>query len=273
MPEIPIESIDDPRVAVYRDLPKSHPTRRSGQFVAEGQHLVTRLLASRYRTESILSADSHLPWVRSIAPADVPVFVLARKAIHDLVGFRFHRGVLACGRREPYPALADLVPPAPQPTMLVVLSGVQDRENVGAILRASAAFGVDAVMLGPHCADPFSRRVARVSMGAVWKMPLTESPDLARDIDWLEQQAGVAVIATLLDDAAEPLAAARHERRVALLFGGEAFGLDADLIGRCRHRVTIPMQLDTDSLNVAMAASIFLYHFTHVSLPNPPGNR
>jgi tRNA G18 (ribose-2'-O)-methylase SpoU len=170
--------------------------------------------------------------------------------------------MLACGLRRQLRKLPELVPPPPAPVTLLILSELLDPENLGASLRAAAAFGVDAVVVGPHCPDPFSRRVIRVSMGAVWKVPLTLSDNLSPDVDWLQQQAGVDVVATVLDPQADPLARASRSRRMAILLGSEGCGLPVELIGRCHRRVTIPMQLATDSLNVSMAAGIFLYHFT-----------
>jgi tRNA G18 (ribose-2'-O)-methylase SpoU len=261
MLEIRIDSIDDPRISVYRDLPKSNLSRHSGRFIAEGQHLVGRLLASDYQTESILTSETHLDGLPPSVPAMVPVYVVDKSLIREIVGFRFHRGMLACGLRQPYLSVRQIVPPLPEPVTLVLLAQIQDPENVGATLRACAAFGIGGVVLGPHCADPLSRRVVRVSMGAVWKLNLAVSDDLAGDVAWLQNEAAVEVAATVLDPLAEPLARARRGRRIALLFGSEGHGLDTKLINRCARRLTIPMQLSTDSLNVSMAAGIFLYHF------------
>jgi tRNA G18 (ribose-2'-O)-methylase SpoU len=269
MPEIPIDSIDDPQISVYRDLPKLKLTRDSGRFVVEGRYLVERLLASDYPTDSILVAESHVERIRKLAPSGTPILVAKKQLIQEIVGFRFHRGVLACGLRKPPAGVRAVVPTRPTPATLVVLSGLMDQENVGAILRAAAAFGVDAVVLGPQCADPFSRRVVRVSMGAVLKLNLATSDDLAGDVDWLQDAAGIEVVASVLDSAADPLEAARRSYRMALLLGNEGHGLEPDLIRRCRRRVTIPMEMGTDSLNVSMAAGIFLYHFTRLSLPHP----
>ena len=72
----------------------------------------------------------------------------------------------------------------------------------------------------------------------------------------------IELIATVLDPSSQPLAEARGSDRMALLFGGEAQGLSAEILRACDRRVTIPMKLGTDSLNVAVAAGIFLYHFT-----------
>jgi tRNA G18 (ribose-2'-O)-methylase SpoU len=98
-------------------------------------------------------------------------------------------------------------------------------------------------------------------MGAVLELEIVESADLADDVATLRRQHGVETIATVLDCAAEPLPAAGRAERIALLFGSEGHGLDDAWIAACDHRVTLPMQRGTDSLNVAVASGIFLYHF------------
>ncbi len=98
-------------------------------------------------------------------------------------------------------------------------------------------------------------------MGTVFHLPIVRSLDLVGDVALLKQRCGVELIATVLSDQAEALSGAKRTRRVGLCFGGEAHGLSGPLIDQCDRRVTIPMQNGTDSLNVAVAAGIVMYHF------------
>lgn len=262
MPVVEIASLDDPRLAPYRELKKSNLTRWSGLFVAEGEKLVRRLLASGYETASLLVGRRYLEEFAALAPAETPVLAIPDEWVESLVGFNFHRGVLACGKRRANPALKDVLPAAGQRSTVVVCPDVQDPENLGAILRIAAAFGVDLVVLGPRAADPLSRRVLRVSMGAALGVPIIRSDDLAAELDRLRREFAFELAATVLDADAEPLDRAARPNRIALLFGSEGHGLDRSLVERCDHRLTIAMQRGTDSLNVAVAAGIFLYHFT-----------
>ena len=147
---------------------------------------------------------------------------------------------------------------------VVICPNCDNPENLGAIIRIGAAFGIDALLLGRGCCDPFSRRVLRVSMGAALRLPILESPDLERDARRLRDEWQVELIATVLDNTAEPLAQATKPIRLGLLLGNEADGLDARWQALCDRRLTIPMQAGTDSLNVAIAAGIFLHHFSSV---------
>ncbi|MBI2477579.1 MAG: RNA methyltransferase [Planctomycetia bacterium] len=115
-----------------------------------------------------------------------------------------------------------------------------------------------------QCSDPFSRRVLRVSMGATLKLPLIESDDVGADLHLLRNDFQFERLATVLKDA-EVLERSRRTDRIALLIGNEAHGLPDEISHACERRVTIPMQLGTDSLNAAVAAGIMLHHFTRAA--------
>lgn len=255
-----IDHINDPRLDPYRDLKQTNRTRWSGTFIAEGDKLVERLLASRYPTESVLMAERFVgAWHARLPPA-LPVYVMPDDAVEELVGFNFHRGVLACGRRIDEPALAEVVPPAPQPVSLVVLPDVQSPENLGVILRVSAALGVAAVLLGPRAGDPLSRRVLRTSMGYALHVPIITLREPLSELAALAKEQQLALIATALDPRAVELRTLAPRPRQAILFGSEGHGLEPDYLSLCDQLVTIPMRAGIDSLNVGVAAGIVLHH-------------
>lgn len=273
---IPIPSLDDPRVEPYRHLKDRDVAALGGPsaggsavggpaagglFIAEGEHVVRRLLASGVETDSVLLAERRAEEIAPLVPAGVPVYVVPQERMNAIVGYKFHSGVLACGRRPAPPSVEKLLASLPRRALLVICPELANAENLGGLIRLSAGFGADALVLGERSADPFFRRSVRVSMGTVFRLPIVRSPDIRADLRRL-RDAGVELIATVLDADAEPLSAASRPDRLGLLFGNEAQGLDRDVVGLCQRRVTIPMKLGTDSLNVAVAAGIFLYHFT-----------
>jgi tRNA G18 (ribose-2'-O)-methylase SpoU len=265
MPIVPISSLDDPGVSPYRDLKDRELARGGDRFIAEGEHVVRRLLASDFPVESLLVARRRADEVAPLAPPDVPVYVVDDPLVHQVVGFKFHSGVIAVGRRKsPLTLDAFMAAAAGRTRMtLVVLPDIANTDNMGALIRISAAFGADALILGRHCCDPFWRQSVRVSMGTIFSLPLVRSADTLRDLAALRERWQVQLAAAVVDDpAAEPLAASRRPDRLALLFGNEAQGLGKDYVLTCQRRLTIPMHLGTDSLNVAVAAAVFLYHFT-----------
>lgn len=275
MPRIPISSLDDPRVQPYRQLKGSDVMRRGELFIAEGNKVVERLLQSDFETVSVLISEKREAEWGPKVPADVPLYVIPQELGALLVGFNFHVGVVACGRRRRSPTLEEVIREAGGPTFdqqplttlhspltLTVCPNCDNPENLGAIIRISRGFGVDAVILGKGCCDPFSRRVLRVSMGAAFRVPIVESRDLAADLARLQNEWRVELAATVLDPHAEPLHTARRGDRLAILFGNEHAGLSEEWIARCDRRLTIPMTGEADSLNVSVAAGIFLHHFT-----------
>jgi tRNA G18 (ribose-2'-O)-methylase SpoU len=142
---------------------------------------------------------------------------------------------------------------------LVILPEVTKPENLGLVVRSAAGFGLDAVLLGPRCCDPLSRRAMRVSMGAVVQARMTRSADLAADLEALRARWGITRVAAVLDRRAERLSEFRWPRRAAVLVGNETAGLRDGWLSQCDRCVTIPMQAGVDSLNLGVAAGIFLY--------------
>lgn len=262
MPLIEIAALDDPRIEPYRNLKASHLPRHGRWFIGEGKRVVERMLESEYPVESVLISERRrAEWELRVTP-DIPLYVVPQKLGEQLVGYNFHVGVVACGRRQPSPTLDQILPHGATTLTVVVCPNVDNPENLGAILRISSAFGIDAVILGRACSDPFSRRVLRVSMGTVLRLPIIEANDLERDLRRLRDEWHMELVATVLDDAAERLDQIARPSRLGLLFGNEAHGLEPRWLELCDRRLTIPMHHGTDSLNVAVAAGILLYELT-----------
>jgi tRNA G18 (ribose-2'-O)-methylase SpoU len=262
MPIIRITTLDDPRVALYRNLKDRELERRGRHFIAEGEHLTRRLLASDFPVDSVMLVERQVAEIAPVAPDNVAVYVVAQALMNQIVGLKFHSGVLACGRRKERQTIDQVVPRDKAHLTLVICPEISNVENIGTMIRIAAGFGADAMILGERCHDPFWRQSVRVSMGAIFRLPLVQTDDLMRDLRRLREEWGVELVATVLEETAEPLATAKRGRKVGLLFGSEAQGLEKEWVDACDRRVTIPMKHGTDSLNVAVAAGIFLYHFT-----------
>ncbi|OYW15328.1 MAG: hypothetical protein B7Z55_15105 [Planctomycetales bacterium 12-60-4] len=262
MPRIFIDDLDDPHIQCYREL-KGRTVQRQGEFfIVEGTKTVSRLLASRYETASVLLTEKREDEWAPQVPEQVPCYILPHELASELVGFNFHVGVVAAGRRQPSPSIDEVLPHDAERLSLVICPKCDNPENLGAIIRIAAGFGVDAILLGKECCDPFSRRVMRVSMGTALRMTLIDCPNLERELRRLRDEWSVELCATILDNAAEPLSSAARSPRFGLLFGNEDTGLEEHWLQLCQRRLTIPMHPGTDSLNVAVAAGIFLHHFT-----------
>ncbi|MEW4455985.1 RNA methyltransferase [Bremerella sp. JC817] len=260
-----IDSPQDPQLVRYHREFERKAHMRDGYFIAESQFLVQRLLDSPFPIESLVVDDSSkIPQLPAQRQGQFPIYVLSRADIKELVGYNFHRGILACGQRPPRHEIASVFPDeVPATSTVLAASKIGDFENIGAIIRAACAFGADAILLDEGCADPFAKRSLRVSTGHAFKIPIVESQDFAADLKQLQAK-GFETFATVLSDSATPLSQVKRADRSIILMGNEGYGLEADTLAHCTHQITIPMLRGSDSLNVAMASGIFLYHFCHM---------
>jgi tRNA G18 (ribose-2'-O)-methylase SpoU len=257
-----VEALDDPRLRDYVHL--REPSRRMGVerergiFTVEGRLSVEALLRSPYAVRSILVAEEHVARVAAALGTDAPILSLPSAEMEQVTGVHFHRGVLAVGERPELPSVVDLVARA---TRLLVLEAVNDHENIGALFRNAAAFGVDGVVLDPTSADPLYRRATRVSLGHVLRVPFARVadggwPGALDDV----RAAGFTVLALTpaADADAVGVVASDPPPAVALLVGAEGPGLSAAAMAAADRRVRIPMAPGVDSVNVATAAAIAL---------------
>jgi tRNA G18 (ribose-2'-O)-methylase SpoU len=255
-----IESLDDPRLNVFRSLKTQNPIRDSRLFIAEGPTVVERVLRSGFDVRSVLISDRKFASFESRLPKDIPVYRLRHDLAQELVGFSFHCGVLASVVRRPAPPMESWVP-ATGSALILACERIMDPENVGSLIRIASAFGAAGILFGKGSADIFSRRVLRVSMGNVLFLPVMETDDLAGNLRRLASEYGCHVCSTVLDPTAMPLSTYSFPDRTVFLLGNEYDGLSAETQSAAATRLTIPMLNGTDSLNVAVAAGIFLHQF------------
>ena len=256
---IRIESLDDPRVAAYRLIADHAALLERRLFVAEGRLVVRRLLELRqWPIESILltsTAADNL--IDVLANANAPIYVVEQALMNDLAGFNIHRGCLAIGHRPHTPTL-DRIAAGPLARVLV-LESVNNPDNIGGLFRSAAAFGVELVVLGPGCGDPFYRKAIRTSMAASLVVPFVYAPQWPGAIRDLRAD-GFTVVALTPNRAVATIEEVFPHSKLALLVGSEGTGLTPDAMQAATIRIRIPTTQDVDSLNVTTAASIAMYH-------------
>ncbi len=289
-PEL-IQSLADDRLDPYRDLKDRELAAQGGLFIAEGENLVRRLLASDFEVHSVLASEARAARISEVVPPTTPFYAVPEALMTRVLGFKFHSGILACGVRRAGMRLEALRPDGGAGTVesrtaqpgaagangsaaeagatLLMCPEVINHENLGAMMRVATAFGAAAMILGQQSSDPFWRRSIRVSMGTIFSLPIVRSSDIDADLRTLGEW-GYELVAAVTDADAKPLVEVRRPvdssgNRVAIVVGCEAQGLDPRHVAMCHRRVTIPMQRGTDSLNIASAAAVFLYHFTQVA--------
>ena len=266
---IRITDFEDPRIDSYVRL-TNHQLRRQpydlhgveGVMIAESRFVIEALLELGHLPNSLLLDERHLDSMAAVLeslPARTPVYVATREVITQVVGFEVTRGYLASFARPVERMPADVLEGARR---VAVLEGLVDVTNMGAIFRSAAALGIDAVLLSPNCADPYSRRALRVSMGCVLKVPWARASELAGmwplGTSRILHERGFHCAALALRDDAVPIddPALKEHDRLALFLGTEGWGLTQPALDACDSSVIIPMANGVDSLNVAAAAAV-----------------
>ena len=259
--QVEVTAADDPRLADYRDLRdvqlRKHLEAEHGLFLAEGEKVVRRAVEGGYPVRSFLMAPRWLAGLADVlATTDAPCYVVSEALAEEVTGFHVHRGALASLARLPLPQVDAVLDGA---RSVLVLEDVVDHTNVGAIFRAGAALGFDAVLLAPRSADPLYRRSIKVAMGAVFNLPWTRLEDWYDALPQLSARGFTTVALTLAPDAVPIDDAVAGLDKVALVLGSEGHGLSQRWERSADRRVTIPMAAGIDSLNVAAASAVACY--------------
>jgi TrmH family RNA methyltransferase len=216
-----ITSKDNEKLKLIRKLGERKHREREGLFVAEGEDLVAAAEAAGWEPEFVLRAGEEvapelLDGVSALGSGTRVIGVYRQQAVASNDGFH------------------------------VYLHGVADPGNVGAIIRTAHALAGATVVLGEGCADPFSPKAVRASMGSIFAMPPKggQTP--------LELQA--PIVGLVAHGGKTP----DDEAVGALMLGGERDGLPEELAARCDRLWTIPLREGVESLNVAAAAAVAL---------------
>ncbi len=262
-----LDNSDHPLMAPYQDMRHRNWTWVSGIFIAEGPLLAERLMQSSYQLHSVLVEQRYAEQYAQMAPADVPILVAPHDVVEQLVGFNFHRGVLACGFRKPELELTSELQIESATETWLGLVAVNDPENLGGMLRTAAGLGIRRIWLGPGTGDPLSRRALRVSMGNALFLEIYRSSKSHTALNTLKQL-GVEVVATALSENSQRLEKANRNGPLIVLMGNERHGLPDDVLTLADRCVRIDMQLGTDSLNVSVAAGITMHHFSRIAQLN-----
>lgn len=252
-----ITSRDNARIKYACAVRDSEKQRAAdGLFFAEGPKLCLELAKSctprvAYATRAALDKT---PELAALAP--VPV---APHVAEKLAGTKSSQGVFVLFATPRPPE--DLLDTARR---ILMLEGVQDPGNVGTLLRSAAAFGFDAVVLGPGCAAPFSPKTLRSSMGAAGRLPVVHREDLPATIAALRARGVTCLAAALYSSRPLDEAGRDFPGGVCVVIGSEGQGLREETVKACDAAVRIPMTDRVESLNAAVAGSVLLWHFRGV---------
>ena len=258
-----IHSLQEPGIEIFSTLTEAQIRIKldaeKGLFIAESPKVIRVALQAGYQPQALLCERRHITGdaadIIAACPTDIPVYTGDREVLAQLTGYTLTRGVLCAMRRPAEQSVADVLDriPADKKHRIVVIDGVVDTTNIGAIFRSAAALGIDAVLLTRSSCDPLNRRAVRVSMGSVFLMPWTwlDSYDTLRQLGYRTAAMALTDKSISLDD---PIL--KEQQRLAFIMGTEGDGLPKQTIADADFTVRIPMSHQVDSLNVAAAAAV-----------------
>ena len=251
-----IQSVKNSQVKQWKKLLTKKEREKTGLYLLEGLHLVEEALKYKEEiVELIASEDISLPAHWNVD--GVEMTIVTREITHALADTETNQGVFAVCRKQKLPS--SLTGRA-----FLLIDAVQDPGNIGTMIRTADATGMDGVILGTGCADPYNPKVLRSAQGSHFHLPLIQMP-LQEAIQDLQSQ-GIPVYGTSLQRATD-YREAKVNDSFALLVGNEGSGVDESLLAKTTSNVFIPIYGGSESLNVAVAAGILLYHLKH-SLKN-----
>jgi 23S rRNA (guanosine2251-2'-O)-methyltransferase len=229
-------------------------------LVVYGTNAVRELLASDLPVArlSLERAPRVEPLGRLAAVRRIPVDVVERAVLDRLAGSPHHQGAVAVTEAFRYAALERVL--AAECGSALVLDGVQDPRNLGAILRTARAFGVGGVVLARDRSTGVTPVVVSASAGLVFGLCVAQVPNLVRAMEALKT-AGFWLVGLAPRDGT-PIDRFEPPSRPALVAGGEGEGLRALVARTCDFTVTIPMVTGVESLNVSVAVGVALHAIT-----------
>lgn len=253
-----ITDINDPRIAIFARLTEAQLRNRlnpqEGLFIAESPKVIHVALDAGYEPVALLAEEKHITGdaasIISRAPA-MEIFTGSREILAEITGYTLTRGVLCAMRRKPLPTLEDICHDARR---VVVIDGVTDTTNIGAIFRSAAALGIDGVLLTKTSCDPLNRRSIRVSMGSVFLVPWCWIDDPVADLHNVDFKTAAMALTDKSVSIDDPQL--NTEPKLAIIMGTEGDGLAQKVIEDADYTARIPMSHNVDSLNVAAAAAV-----------------
>lgn len=258
MPIIEISSLNHPGVEVFSTLTEAQLRNRiepdKGIFIAESPKVIRVALDAGYKPLALLCEGKHIAGDAACIIercGDIPVYTGNRELLAKLTGYTLTRGVLCAMHR---PVLRSVEEVCRDARRIVVIDGVVDTTNIGAIFRSAAALGIDAVLLTRNSCDPLNRRAVRVSMGSVFLVPWTWMDAPLSELGKLGFRAAAMALTDKSISIDDPVLTAVP--KLAIVMGTEGDGLPHDTIAEADYVVRIPMSHGVDSLNVAAAAAV-----------------
>lgn len=241
-----LTSLKNPKVQEWRSLKEKKAREEQKAFLVEGVRMVREALSSSFDIKVLILREDYHP--EFDLPPDVPVYVLPAHVFQSVTDTKTPQGIAA--------VLSLKTQEASGPRLLA-LDGVQDPGNVGTIIRTADAAGFDGVILSSDCADLYSPKVLRSTMGSIFRLGFSFPASLP-DMLYSVKNEGYSIISSQLDG--DPFYDRQNvSSRFVLIIGNEGNGISDPVKAVATHRLRLPMRGGAESLNAAVAAGIMMY--------------
>ena len=244
-----LSSLKNPKVLSWKALKDKKGRDSQNAFLVEGVRIVQEALSSSFKVQALLLREDYQPDYR--LPADIPLYILPDHVFQSVCDTKTPQGIAAVLTRRTREA---------DGPRLLALDGVQDPGNVGTIIRTADAAGFTGVLFSPECADLFSPKVLRATMGSIFRLGFSFPLSLPEALEKLKKD-GFSVLSSQLDGS--PF----YDRKdvsssFVLIIGNEGNGVSEAVKAVATHRLCLPMRGGAESLNAAVAAGIMMYDLT-----------
>ncbi|ETP70806.1 RNA methyltransferase [Planococcus liqunii] len=246
-----IESTQNSLVKHWKKLVTTRKERdKFAEFLVEGFHLTEEAVKKKSLIKSLIVREGvDIPEEWDVS--DVPQYSVTAQVAKEISETEHSQGIFAhCAQPEFSEEEQQTW------TKLLLIDAVQDPGNIGTMIRTALASGMDAVVLGKGCADPYNPKTVRSTQGSNFQIPVVKG-DLAEWLPALKERS-VAVFGTALLNAT-PVHEAESQEQFALLVGNEGSGVDPVLLQQTDQNLVVPLYGAAESLNVAVATGILLY--------------
>lgn len=248
--------INDPTDVRVQEFLTLRNKNTGDSILCDSEKVVSKLFETNLKVKKVFVTNEYYHTNKELLENRVDphsLFVSTKKIIEQVIGYKLHHGIMAKAERPRDINLNKL------DQQIIVLNGVTSPENIGAIVRSAAAFGINSIITDSKSASPYLRRAIRVSMGNVFYTKHFKSLNLYDDLKQLENL-GYTILGTANEEDSISLAEFNFPKKCALIIGSEGWGMDATIRNTCSQTIKIPIKEEVAHLNAAMAASIFFYH-------------
>lgn len=250
-----VSSLEDEGISEFLSL-KDKALKESGQLIVESEKVVRKLLNSNCEVIKLFATEEfYREHYEELNLSRFECFSADRTLMEKIVGHKLHHGIMALAKRPEFVEVDQLG------EKILIFNGLTSPENIGTMIRNTAAFNINSVIIDSKTCSPYVRRCIRVSMGNIFKVKIHKSSNLEETIKYLRSNK-YTVYGTANQETSIDLPQAELSSKAAMIIGSEGHGMEKNIIDNCDQILRIPINDEVAHLNAACSSAIVLYKFS-----------